>query len=43
MKSITSKISIIILSIMASTFTFAEDKPAEGIDKLILLLGKNFH
>jgi hypothetical protein len=29
MKSITSKISIIILSLMASTFTFAEDKPAE--------------
>ncbi len=25
----TSKISIIILSLMASTFTFAEDKPAE--------------
>jgi hypothetical protein len=29
MTSITSKISIIILSLMASTFTFAEDKPAE--------------
>jgi hypothetical protein len=29
MKSITSKISIIILSLMACTFTFAEDKPAE--------------
>ena len=29
MKSITSKLSIIILSLMASTFTFAEDKPAE--------------
>jgi hypothetical protein len=29
MKSITSKISIIILSLMASTFTFAEDKAAE--------------
>jgi hypothetical protein len=29
MKSITSKIGIIILSLMASTFTFAEDKPAE--------------
>jgi hypothetical protein len=29
MKSITSKISIIILSFMAGTFTFAEDKPAE--------------
>jgi hypothetical protein len=29
MKSITSKISIIILSLMASTFTFAEDKPAQ--------------
>jgi hypothetical protein len=29
MKSITSKTSIIILSLMASTFTFAEDKPAE--------------
>jgi hypothetical protein len=30
MTSITSKISIIILSLMACTFTFAEDKPAEG-------------
>jgi hypothetical protein len=29
MTSITSKISIIILSLMACTFTFAEDKPAE--------------
>jgi hypothetical protein len=29
MKSITSKIGIIILSLMACTFTFAEDKPAE--------------
>ena len=29
MKSITSNLSIIILSLMASTFTFAEDKPAE--------------
>ena len=29
MKSITSKLSIIILSLMACTFTFAEDKPAE--------------
>jgi hypothetical protein len=29
MKSITSKISIIIVSLMACTFTFAEDKPAE--------------
>jgi hypothetical protein len=29
MTSITSKISIIILSLMASTFTFAEDKPAQ--------------
>ena len=29
MNSITSKISIIVLSLMASTFTFAEDKPAE--------------
>jgi hypothetical protein len=29
MTSITSKISIIILSLMVSTFTFAEDKPAE--------------
>jgi hypothetical protein len=29
MNSITSKISIIILSLMASTFTFAEDKPAQ--------------
>jgi hypothetical protein len=29
MNSITSKISIIILSLMACTFTFAEDKPAE--------------
>ena len=29
MKSITSKLSIIILSLMASTFAFAEDKPAE--------------
>jgi hypothetical protein len=29
MKSITSKISIIILLLMTSTFTFAEDKPAE--------------
>jgi hypothetical protein len=29
MKSITSKISIVILSLMACTFTFAEDKPAE--------------
>jgi hypothetical protein len=29
MKSITSKISIIILSLMACTFTFAEDKPAQ--------------
>jgi hypothetical protein len=29
MSSITSKISIIILSLMVSTFTFAEDKPAE--------------
>jgi hypothetical protein len=29
MKSITSKLSIIVLSLMASTFTFAEDKPAE--------------
>ena len=29
MKSITSKLSIIILSLLASTFTFAEDKPAE--------------
>ena len=29
MGSITSKLSIIILSLMASTFTFAEDKPAE--------------
>jgi hypothetical protein len=29
MTSITSKISIIILSLMASAFTFAEDKPAE--------------
>ena len=29
MKTITSKISIIILSLMASTFTFAEDKPAQ--------------
>jgi hypothetical protein len=29
MKSITSKISIIILSLMASTFTFAQDKHAE--------------
>jgi hypothetical protein len=27
MNSITSKISIIILSLMACTFTFAEDKP----------------
>jgi hypothetical protein len=29
MNSITSKISIIVLSLMASTFTFAEDKPAQ--------------
>jgi hypothetical protein len=29
MKSMKSKISIIILSLMACTFTFAEDKPAE--------------
>ena len=29
MNSITSKISIIILSLMACTFAFAEDKPAE--------------
>jgi hypothetical protein len=29
MNSITSKLSIIILSLMASTFAFAEDKPAE--------------
>jgi hypothetical protein len=29
MKSITSKISIIILSLMVCTFTFAEDKPAK--------------
>ena len=29
MTSITSKISIIILSLMACAFTFAEDKPAE--------------
>ena len=29
MNSITSKISIIILSLMACAFTFAEDKPAE--------------
>jgi hypothetical protein len=29
MKSIISKSSIIILSLMVSTFTFAEDKPAE--------------
>jgi hypothetical protein len=29
MKSISSKISIIILSLMACTFAFAEDKPAE--------------
>jgi hypothetical protein len=29
MNSITSKISIIILSLMAYTFAFAEDKPAE--------------
>jgi hypothetical protein len=29
MKSIASKISLIILSLMACTFTFAEDKPAE--------------
>jgi hypothetical protein len=29
MNSITSKMSIIILSLMFSTFTFAEDKPAE--------------
>jgi hypothetical protein len=29
MNSITSKLSIIILSLMASTFAFAEDKPAQ--------------
>ncbi len=29
MKSITSKLSIIILSLFVSTFPFAEDKPAE--------------
>jgi hypothetical protein len=29
MRSITSKISIIILSLMSCTFTFAEDKPAQ--------------
>ena len=29
MKSITSKLSIIILSLFVSTFAFAEDKPAE--------------